>query len=96
MKGSGADANALVLQINQALTRIYGQTLRSFGPAVRKYVDVKTDLFIALYNELKFFNQAYKLLTYFTAGKFPICKPEIVPKQERAMEVIDAYNPVLA
>lgn len=96
VKGSGADANVLVLQVNQALTRIYAQTLRSFGPSVRRYLNVKSDLFITIYNELKFFNQSYKLLAYFKSKRFPICKPELLPKQERAMEIVDGYNPVLA
>lgn len=96
VKGSGADSNVLIMQVNQALTRIYSQTLRSFSPSVKRYVNVKTDVFVVLYNELKFLNQSYKLLAYFKSKRYPICKPEIVPKQERAMEIIDGYNPVLA
>lgn len=96
VKGSGVDSNVLVMQVSQALTRIYSQTLRSFSPSVKRYVNVKTDLFVTIYNELKFFNQSYKLLAYFKSRRYPICKPEIVPKQERAMEIVDGYNPVLA
>ncbi|WP_273320952.1 MutS-related protein [Vallitalea guaymasensis] len=67
--------------------------LKSF---MEKYTKINTEPFISLLREITFYKSSFDLLKLMKTNELPICKPQLIPSDERKMNVTDCYNISLA
>lgn len=96
VKAAEGGTGAMLQAVNEAITRIYKKAFTSFGISVKNYMRCNTDYLIRLYGDIMFLHQSYQLLDELRKKGYPICKPEIVSKEEKAYQVIDSYHLVLS
>lgn len=89
-------SSALLQTVNEAITKVYKRAFQSFSLSVRNYIRCNTDFLLQIYGDLMFFHKAYQLLMELRKKGYPICKPEIESKQEKAFQANHMYNMVLA
>lgn len=95
-RSAESGTSALLQTVNEAITRIYKKSFQSFSSSVRNYVKCNTDFLVQNYSDLMFFHKSYQLLMELRKKGYPICKPDIAPKEEKAFQANNMYNVVLA
>jgi DNA mismatch repair ATPase MutS len=88
--------NPLLQPLFKDLADIMDQTCQPIAQALRKFVRVNTRLLIALQDEIAFHLGAVRLIRHLRACGLAMCRPEIVPMDERVCQMRGLYNINLA
>jgi DNA mismatch repair protein MutS len=78
------------------LRKLIEVVARPVGQALERYGGLHAGVLEALEQELSFLLHAVALLQRLAGAGLPVCRPEVVPLEERVSVLDDAYNPSLA
>ncbi|MBQ7066961.1 MAG: hypothetical protein IJN92_09075 [Lachnospiraceae bacterium] len=92
----GEDLKALNYSIRSSFNTIFSKSIRDFEPTLQKYFSVNTSYFTALLDDIRFLTAGVKFILSMKEKGFPMCRPEIVPIEEKKCDLTDVYNPILA
>ncbi len=82
--------------MRQQVTEIMRKTVNEIKSTIKKYVNVNGYALINLMSEILFYNRWAELTDKITAAGLPMCKPEILPVEDRNADFRDVYNLKLA
>ena len=82
--------------MTQQATEIMKKTVSEIKSMIKKHVDISGYSLITLMPEIIFFNRWAELTEKITAVGMPMCKPEIIDREERTCSFKDIYNLKLA
>ena len=82
--------------IGRPVSDIMKRTVADIKAAVKKYVNITGYSLVSLMPEILFYNRWAELTEKLQATGMPLCKPSILPQQERACTFTDVYNLKLA
>ena len=91
---TGKDPLSNVLR--KQVTDIMRKTVNEIKSNIKKYVNVNGYSLIGLMSEILFFNRFAELTDKIMATGMPMCKPEILPVEDRNARFTDVYNLKLA
>lgn len=92
----GEELKALNHSIQSSLNTIFQKALRSFEPAIQKYYNINTSLFVSLLDEIRFLTAGVKFILEMKERGFAMCRPRIAPMAEKRCDLQQVYNPALA
>lgn len=95
-KQSENQKTALALAFNSAINEVYKKSLHSWKKIVQSYVLENTDFLLGLMPEIEFLTRGTELMRCLMLRGCDLCKPEIAPQHERALEAYGLYNPCVA
>jgi DNA mismatch repair ATPase MutS len=78
------------------LDRLLRETTRPVAQALTQYLQINTRPLALLADEVLFYINGLRLMHRLSAAGLPVCRPEIIPMEERACELDDFYNVNLA
>ncbi len=78
------------------LSKILQKTTAPIAERLRQYSEVQGRIFTTLRNDLVFYLGAVRFIRALQAHGLPVCRPEIVPADDRLCDVEDSYNASLA
>lgn len=87
-----AEMNPLLVPLFHDLARILDTVCQPVATALGRYVSLHSQWLAALSGDLAFYLAAVRLRQRFQASGLPVCRPEIMPMQERFCEWRDGYN----
>lgn len=90
------DAKAVETCTRSALNTIFAKTIKSFEPVVHKYFTLNTSWFVQLLNDIRFLTAGVKFILDMQEKGFAMCKPRIMPMEEKRCDLQGVYNPALA
>jgi len=93
--GPGHD-NPLLVPLFRDLNEILQTAAGPVATALRQYTRLNGSMLIALEGEIAFYLGALRLIRKLHASGLPTCRPTILPKAAREMDVSGAYNINLA
>ncbi len=88
--------NPLLHPLFKDLADVMNQTCQPIAQALRRYVRVNSRLLVALQSEIAFFIGALRLLRHLNECGLALCRPEILPIEDRTCQIDAIYNINLA
>lgn len=92
----GEEQKSLNYTIGSALQTIFEKSLRSFEPLIQNYYKANTAMFAALLDDIRFLTAGVKFIRDMQNRGYEMCRPQICPAEEKACELQQVYNPMLA
>ena len=89
------EKHALDQAVCRALDNAFAKTIRSWEPVIDQYFRDETSFFIGLLDDFRFLSAAVTFLMELKGHGCPLCRPEIRPMAEKALQLKDVYNPML-
>lgn len=89
-------SNPMLYPLFRDLAQVLKQVSREIAQRLRHYTRLNTQFLRQLGAELPFYLGAVRLIQTMKQAGLPICKPELVPIEERRCELEGAYNINLA
>jgi hypothetical protein len=96
MGGPPPRANPLLVPLFKDLNDVLESVAKPVVKALRHYIKHNSYFLITLEPEVAFYLGAVRLIQRVRAASLPLCRPEVVPKEERICHVQDGYNLNLA
>jgi hypothetical protein len=78
------------------LSKVLRKTSAPIAKRLQEYSEVQGRMFLTLRNDLMFYLGAVRFIKALQAHGLPVCRPEIVPADNRLCDVEDSYNAGLA
>lgn len=88
--------NALNYAFNNALNTVFKSSMRSWKKVVQAYVLENADFLIKLLPEIEFLVKTTELINTLKSAGNELCFPKIQPIENKAFNVKNIYNPVVA
>ena len=88
--------NPMLVPLFRDLSDLLEKVSRPIASALRRYMSIHTGYLGSLYRDMSFYLGAVKLINRMKKSGLPMCKPEIIPKEERLCRIKDSYNINLA
>ncbi|MBQ4509859.1 MAG: hypothetical protein II984_03970 [Clostridia bacterium] len=88
--------NALNYAFNNALNTVFKSSMRSWKKVVQAYVLENADFLIKLLPEIEFLVKTTELINTLKSSGNELCFPKIQPIENKAFNVKNIYNPVVA
>ena len=82
--------------MRKQVTEIMRRTVNDIKGRIKKYVNISGYSLISLMPEILFYTRWAELTERITATGMPMCKPDILPLEERSCSFTDVYNLKLA
>lgn len=89
---TGQHAHPLLVPLFKDLNDVLESVAKPVLKALTQYIKHKGQFLIALEAQLAFYIGAAKLVERIRAAGLPICRPEVLPVDDRVCAVKDAYN----
>ena len=89
------EKHALDQAVCRALDSAFSKTIRSWEPVIDQYFRDETSFFIGLLDDFRFLSAAVSFLMELKGHGCPLCRPQICPMAEKALQLKDVYNPML-
>lgn len=96
VKPGGLSARTIMDPLFQDLAKVLEKVCQPIAKALKRYVNINSGLLANLGQELRFYSGGVKLIQQVMACGLPMCKPELVPQEERVCEIEENYNLNLA
>ena len=90
--GHGMYANPLLVPLFKDLNDVLEAVSKPVVKALNRYIKINGGFLIALQREIAFYLGGLRLIQRIRAAGLPICRPEVLPREQRACEVRDSYN----
>ena len=87
---------ALSFAFNSAINEVFKTSIRSWKKVVQLYVLENTDFLIRMMPEIEFVVKASELMTRLRERGCRLCRPEILPAEEKRFDAVNLCNPVVA
>lgn len=86
----------LMFPLFKDLDRVLKSVVRPIAEALDAYIQLNGQFLVALEPEIEFYLGAVRLIHKMQEAGMPMCRPQIVAKEERLAELDDLYNLTLA
>ncbi len=96
VKPGGLSARTIMDPLFQDLAKVLEKVCQPIAKALKRYVNINSGVLANLGQELRFYSGGVKLIQRVTECGLPMCKPELVPQEERVCEIEENYNLNLA
>jgi DNA mismatch repair protein MutS len=93
---TGLPVRPIMDPLFQDLAKVLEKVCQPIAKALKRYVNINSGVLANLGQELRFYSGAVKLIRRVTESGLPMCKPELVSKEERVCEIEENYNLNLA
>ena len=94
--GSGHSANIFKQAIISSVNNVLSTIIKPIIPTIKKYAKVNAEFIIALKPDICFYLSAVRFANIMKACGLPVCKPEVLPKDNRICRLTGMYNLSLA
>ncbi len=79
-----------------AINEVFKSSIHSWKRVVSEYVLENTDFLLKLLPEMEFVVKSSKIIAKLNERGVPMCRPVVMPMEEKAISFTDLYNPVVA
>ena len=86
----------LMIPLFQDVYKVLRSVISPITAALRQFVQVNAEFLLPLENEIAFYLGAVEFINKLRNHGLPICRPEILPINERTLQMDGMYNPLLA
>ena len=93
---SGGPIDPMMVPLFRDLENVLSKVSTSIDQVLSHYIGIDTRLLVSLKEELVFYLAAVRMIEGVVASGLPMCKPKLIPADERVFEVKDNYNINLA
>jgi DNA mismatch repair ATPase MutS len=87
------DAMTFKRAVNSTLNKHFKDSVKSWKPAIRLFTKSESRFLVQLADDIRFLLGGATLVKKLMELGVPVCKPQVVDKTERAMDVKQLYNP---
>jgi DNA mismatch repair protein MutS len=85
----------LMVPLFEDLAKVIEKTTQPIDKQLKRYSVMSSRLFINLRQDLIFYLGVVRFIRFLKELGLPVCRPELVSKEERLCEIEDAYNAIL-
>jgi DNA mismatch repair protein MutS len=78
------------------LANVIEKTTQPIARQLKRYSEMSSRLFVNLRQDLIFYLGALRFIRHLREQGLPVCRPELVSREERLCEIEQAYNVILA
>lgn len=89
-------SNLMLVPLFKDLSDLLESVARLVADALARYARISAQFLVALEGEIAFYFGAIRLVRRIEAAGLPMCRPQVVAKEERLTEVCDLFNLNLA
>lgn len=93
---TGLPVNPIMTPLFRDLANVLEKVCQPIAKALTRYITINSGLFANLAQELGFYLGAVKLIRRMTEADLPMCKPELVAREERLCDIEENFNLNLA
>lgn len=86
----------LMIPLFQDVYKVLRSVISPITAALRQFAQVHAEFLLPLENEIAFYLGAVGFIDQLQKYSLPICRPEILPMDERTSQMDGMYNPLLA
>ena len=86
----------LMIPLFQDVYKVLRSVISPITAALRQFAQVQAEFLLPLENEIAFYLGAVGFIDHLRNHSLPICRPEILPMDERMSQMDGMYNPLLA
>ena len=92
LAGGRQDVNPLMVPLFSDLARVLDSVCRPIARTLRSYVTVQSGFLATLSGDMTFYLAALRLMKRLRSEGLPVCRPCILPMEERVGKLREAYN----
>lgn len=96
LAGGRQDVNPLMVPLFSDLARVLDSVCRPIARTLRSYVTIQSGFLATLNGDMTFYLAALRLMKRLHSEGLPVCRPRILPVDERVGTLREAYNLNLA
>ena len=96
LAGARQEVNPLMVPLFSDLARVLDSVCRPIARTLRSYVTVQSGFLATLNGDMTFYLAALRLMKRLRSDGLPVCRPCILPMEERVGKFREAYNLNLA
>ena len=96
LAGARQEVNPLMVPLFSDLARVLDSVCRPIARTLRRYVTVQSGFLATLNGDMTFYLAALRLMKRLSDEGLPVCRPRILPMDERVGKLREAYNLNLA
>lgn len=93
---SGKRVDPMMVPLFKDLLKLVQAVIAPISSALKDYAQVNANFLVSIEQEVAFYLGAMRLIKKMQAVGLPMCRPEILPMQERACNIAGLYNLRLA